>query len=113
MANLNKSVGIDAQNIQGLVDKGNALYHTPTVFWGNKTEALKMFLKSMKLIEHTGISDQNCFYLNVLTLIGKAYEKLEKPIEARLTYEKILRLEPNYKLVKNKLYPNIILKIKN
>ncbi len=103
----------DPRNIQAVIDKANALYHAPAIFGGDKREAIKLFLKSVSLMETSKTTDQNWVYLHVLTLIARAYEKQNKSQEAKLIYEKILRKEPNFKLVKEVLYPRILTKLKN
>lgn len=104
-ANLKKGYEIDPQNIQVIVDKANALYHTPKLFGGDKNEALKLFQKSLKLIENSKNTTNNWFYLNVLTLTARAYESLNQNQQALQLYEKILLFEPDYKRVKNELLP--------
>ena len=106
--NLNFALKNDPNNIQALVDKGNSLFHLPGIFGGDKDEAMKLYLKAMKLMEQNGKTDENWFYLNLLTIIGKSYQKMGKLPEAKLTFEKILRKEPNYLLVKMVLYPDLL-----
>ena len=103
---------IDPQNIQGIVDNANSLYHTPKLFGGNKKEALQLFRKAMLLVEKSGNTHNNWFYLNILTLTAQTYESLEQYSQAKAQYEKILRFEPEYKWVKNELYPALLNKMK-
>ncbi len=110
--NLEIALKTDPNNVQALVDKGNSLFHMPAIFGGDKVEAMKLFIKAMKIMEQTGKTDQNWFYLNLLTIIGKSYAKLDKLPEAKLVYEKTLRKEPNYKLVKEVLYPELLRRMK-
>lgn len=111
-ANVNKAYQLDPQNVQAIVDKGNALYHTPKLFGGDKKESLKLFLKGAKLLETNHHTEDNWFYLNVLTLVARNYESLEQYEQAKLTYEKILHFESDYKWVKNELYPALKAKMK-
>lgn len=104
-ASLNKGYEIDPLNVQVLVDKANTLYHTPKLFGGDKKEALKYFQKSLKLIESSKNTTNNWFYLNVLTLTARTYESLNQNEQALQIYEKLLRIEPDYKRVKNELLP--------
>lgn len=103
---------IDPQNIQGTVDLANSLYHTPKLFGGDKKEALKLFRKAMLLVEKSGHTQNNWFYLNILTLTAQTYESLEQYQQSKAQYEKILRFEPDYKWVKNELYPALLKKMK-
>jgi tetratricopeptide (TPR) repeat protein len=106
-----KSLEIDPQNIQGIIDRGNIYFYTPSIFGGDKHEALNFYLKAARLMERNKETDQNWAYLNLLTTIGIAYDKLNKTKDAKLIFEKILRKEPNFKWVKEELYPKLIAKI--
>jgi len=110
---INKAFELDSQNIQAIVDKGNMLLHAPKYLGGNKNEALKLFLKGAKLLESRKKTDQNWFYLNILIQIARTYENQEQTEQAKLTYEKILRKEPDFNWVRNELYPKLIKKMKN
>jgi len=104
---INKAYALDPQNIQALIDKGNILYYSPGLFGGDKEEALKYYLKGSRILERNNDTDQNWVYLNLLTTIALAFEKIERPKEAKLICEKILRKEPNYRWVKDILYPRL------
>ena len=45
-------------------------------------------------------------------MIANVYEKTDKLEDAKLTYEKIMRNEPDIKWVKDDLYPQLLAKIK-
>jgi len=109
---INKAMQLDPQNVQALIDKGNLLYYSPRLFGGDKKEALNYFLKGVKLMERNKETYQNWVYLNLLTMIASAYEKTDKLDDAKLTYEKIMRNEPDIKWVKDDLYPQLLAKIK-
>lgn len=102
---IEKAYKLDPQNIQVVVDRANALYHTPRLFGGDKKEALRLFQEGVTLIETSKSAKNNWFYLNLLTLIAQAYESTDQNKQAALVYEKILRLEPDFKWVKNELFP--------
>jgi len=108
IADINKAYRLDPQNIQAIIDKGNFLYYTPKLFGGDKEEALKFYLKGSLILEKNKDTIQNWVYLNLLTSIALAYDKTDNPRDAKLTYQKILRKEPNYKWVKEVLYPRIL-----
>lgn len=110
--NINKAMQLDPQNVQALIDKGNILYYSPCLLGGDKKLALNYFLKGARLMEKNNETYQNWVYLNLLTLIASAYEKTDKLEDAKLTYEKIIRNEPDIKWVKDELYPQLIAKIK-
>jgi len=110
---INKALDLDPHNVQALIDKGNMLFYSPFVFGGNKKEALNYYLTAASLLEKNKDTNQNWKYLNLLTVIGLAYDKEDMPNEAKITYEKLLRKEPNYKLVRDELYPKLLHKLKN
>ena len=112
-AYINKALELDPQNSQAHIDKGNMLFYAPRIIGGDKKNALNYYLRAMQLIEKNKDTNQNWRYLNLLTIIGIAYEKIDMLAEAKLAYEKALRKEPNYKWVKDDLYPNLLAKIKN
>lgn len=102
---------IAPNNIQANADKANALYHTPRLFGGSKTESLKLYSKAVRLIEQANITDHNWFYLNLLTLQAQNHEALGQNAAAKAVYEKILRFEPNYSWVRNELLPALLKKM--
>ena len=92
---VNKALELDPQNIQAIIDKGNQLFYAPEMLGGDKKEALTYFLKAANILEKKKETNENWVYLNLLTMIAFAYERTDHRNEARLTYEKILRNEPN------------------
>ena len=110
--NINKAMQLDPLNVQAIIDKGNLLYYSPRFFGGDKKEALGYFLKGVKLMERNKETYQNWVYLNLLTMIASVYEKTDKLQDAKLTYEKIMRNEPEIKWIKDDLYPQLLAKIK-
>jgi len=108
IADINKAYALDPQNIQAIIDKGNFLYYTPKILGGDKDEALEFYLRGSRILERNRDTNQNWVYLNLLTTIALAYDKTESPKEAKLICEKILRKEPNYRFVKEVLYPRLL-----
>ncbi len=107
-SNVNKALELDPDNAQGLIDKGNMLYYAPRIFGGDKPLALKYFLKGAAVMEKNKDTSENWTYLNLLTIIASAYEKTDNLKMARLTYEKILRIEPNITWVRDDIYPKFL-----
>lgn len=106
MKYINRAYKTDPQNIQAIVDKGNLLYYAPTMFGGDKEEGLTFFEKAITRMEATpGVTTNNWFYLNILTLLARHYEEQKEYAKADATYRKILTTEPNFKWVKDELYP--------
>lgn len=102
------AIKLDKTNPQGYFQYGNTQYYMPSAFGGSKQTAIEYYLKAEKLMEAKGdeiIGDWD--YLNLLAIIGRAYYDLEKYKEARLYYEKILKIEPDFLWVRDELYPDI------
>ncbi len=108
---LEKSLELNPNNTQGILEKGNMNFYMPAVFGGDKTLALAMYRQAAQQLEQAGEGHKNWMYLNVLTLIGAAYEKLGDLGKAEVTYKKILQIEPGFLWVKNELYPALEKKI--
>ncbi len=107
------SMELDPSNPLGYIQYGNAQFYMPPVFGGSKKEALKHFLKALKLMEAGNDISENWNYLSLLALIGQSFEKTGQPAKAKMFYEKALTTEPGFLFVKDELYPGILKKIKD
>ena len=112
MTYLNKACSLDPNNVQILFDKGNSLYYPPKMFGGDKKEALKYFQKAIASIEKQKSTYQNWMYVQLLFLEAHCYESLGNMELARKGYEKTMKVEPNFKLVRDKYYPELLAKMK-
>ena len=91
------------------VQLGNIAYYKPAAFGGSKAEGLEHYLKAEALMEkEPELCRENWNYLNLLTLIAEAYIATNKYEKAKSYFEKILRIEPGFRWVKNELYPSFI-----
>jgi len=108
LKHINLAYGIDPSNIQALTDKANAYFHAPRMFGGDKAEAIKLYQKSIVLMEKSNLSTNNWFYLNTLIILAKAYISIDQYNNAKLLYEKALRKEPDFIWVKKVLYPRLL-----
>lgn len=108
MSFVNKAYEKDKNNVQAVVDKANIYFYTPSLFGGNKNEAIKLYKQGIGMIERSGNTEYNWFYISILTTLAKAYERINKPKEALIVYRKILKIEPEYSWVKNELYPALL-----
>ncbi|MGC3977024.1 MAG: tetratricopeptide repeat protein [Paludibacteraceae bacterium] len=104
---LGKAYQLAPNNPQILFDKGNALYYTPKMFGGDKTEALKYFQKAIAIYEKQHSTQTNWVYLQLLVVEGHSYELQGNYNAAEKSYLKALKQEPNFNLVKNNLYPKL------
>ena len=51
-------------------------------------------------------------YLSLLISIAETYEVLNDDAHAKLVYEEILNTEPDFKWVRDELYPKLLKKLK-
>lgn len=105
---INKSLALDPESIQGNIEKGNSMYYRPSVFGGDKAEAIKYYIKAVKNFEKQGLVVNNWLYINTMTALGQAYEATDQIQLAKLCYEKIIRILPNFMWVEDELYPDML-----
>lgn len=106
------AIQLDANNPYGYIQIGNSEYYMPAAFGGSKTNAIEYYKKARMIMESDSVMIKNDWnYLSLLTQIALGYEELEQYNKAKAYYDLILRIEPQYKWVKEDLYPKFIKKI--
>lgn len=108
MKYINKSIELDPENIQGNIEKGNSMFYRPSAFGGDKMEAIAYYIKAIESFEKQGLVVNNWLYINTLTALGQAYEATDQIQSAKLCYEKIIRIFPNFMWVEDELYPDLL-----
>lgn len=99
------------KNPMGYIQYGNSQFYMPPVFGGSKTEAVEHFKKAEKLMEKDKAKNEYDWnYLSLLALIGQSYFAMEDYKNAKVYYEKALKVEPNFLLVKKDLLPQLMKK---
>lgn len=106
--NIDKALELDPDNIQGNIEKGNSLYYCPSIFGGDKEEAITYYIRAVKSFEKQGLVVNNWMYINTMTALGQAYEATDQIQLAKVCYEKIMRIFPNFMWVEDELYPDMI-----
>ena len=107
------AIKLDKNDPYGYIQYANSEFYMPEAFGGSKKIALEYYKKAESLMEINKNGLENDWnYLSLLTIIAKAYTELENYAAAKMVYEKILRIEPQFKWVKNELYPEIVKKLK-
>ncbi len=94
------------------VQYGNAYFYMPAIFGGSKEVAIEHFLLAIEQMEEQTaelLNDWN--YLSLLSLTGQSYEELQEYEKAKSIYAKALQFEPDFKWVKNELYPDLKTKL--
>jgi tetratricopeptide (TPR) repeat protein len=103
----------DPTNPYGHIQYANAKYYMPSTFGGSKYIALEHYLKAEKIFESYGQKLKHDWnYINLLAIIAQAYTATDRLHLAQNYYEKILKIEPNFLWVKEKLYPELLKLIK-
>ncbi len=99
------------QNPMGHIQYGNSQFYMPSVFGGSKKEAVEHFIKAENLMLKDRMKIKNDWnYLSVLALIGQSYFAMEDYKNAKSYYEKALKVEPDFLLVKKDLLPELLKK---
>ncbi len=106
------SVKNNPNNYFGYIQLGNIEYYMPSTFGGSKVRALEYYIKAEKIMyANTELTNSNWNYLSLLVTIAQAFEHFKQYETAKLYYEKCLKIEPNFKWVKNQLYPELTKKM--
>lgn len=87
------------------IEKGNAAFYTPSVFGGNKSEAIEHYLKAIDLLERDMPNNHRWLYLSTLVALANAYEKTGDLLKAIRTIEKALAFEPEFKWARDEMLP--------
>ncbi len=102
--NIDKAIELDPGEPLGWFVYGNSEFFRPAAFGGSKTKGIEYYRKAIGLAEKNPSGQQNdWFYLNMLMMLADAYERTSQPEMARQTYEKILRAEPGFGALREKI----------
>lgn len=103
-----RSVELEPSNALGHIQLGNIDYFRPPLFGGSKREALKHYLTAERLLQSEmkakGL-DKDWNLLSLQVQIADTYESLDEINQADEYYKKILTSAPDFKWVKDDLYP--------
>ena len=109
-----KALNLDVNNAFAYMQMAHIQYYTPAIFGGSHTEAIRTYLKAINLMEkdvHT--SARNWQYLNALVVLAYVYRE-EKKYDVAIHYlYRALKVEPEFKWVKNELIPDYLKLLKN
>jgi tetratricopeptide (TPR) repeat protein len=107
-----QAVLLDPNQPFGYVQMGNVKFNSPSLMGGSKSEAIGYYLKARAMMEKNGgriRGDWN--YLRLLVTIAQAYSSTNDLPKAKLMYEEILKIEPRFELVRDKLFPDLLKKL--
>jgi len=102
-----KAVKLDKNNYFAYMQYASALYHTPHFMGGSKTIALTLYIKAKKIMEKN-LQKNDWNYIYLLVRIAKTYTDLQNYNAAKTYYENILKIEPEFSIIKEKLYPELL-----
>lgn len=106
-----KAIALDKENPNAYILLGNSKYYMWAMLGGSKKKALGYYVKAEQIMEKDTLNIKgNWNYLSLLTMIAHAYEEMDNEKEAQKYYKKILRIEPNYKWIKEEIYPQFLKK---
>ena len=107
----NLAFELDPADPQVWMEKGNIEFYKPAIFGSSSTEAAKIYEKSVKLYEadNQGLK-HNWLYLNTLRSLADAYIASEMYRKADGVYQKMLRVEPRLKWMREEVYPAFLKK---
>lgn len=109
-----QSMEQNPSNPLGYIQYANAQYYMPPLFGGSKEEAIEYYKKAQTIMESDSIMiNKDWNYLHLLTNIATSYTEINEYDKAEKYYQLILKIEPNYLWVKNKLYPTFLKKRNN
>lgn len=108
MGYIEDALEMDPNNIQANIEKGNSSFYSPAAFGGDKSLSIEYYKKAARQMELNNHVEKNWMYLNVMTALGMAYEATEQIQHAKLCYEKILVVKPNFMWVGEELYPDML-----
>jgi hypothetical protein len=103
-----ESVKMNKNHYLGHLQLGYIDYFLPPIFGGSKSRAISNYVIAERLLEkqlNGSLKDWN--YLNVLVTIVQACQGLGQNAKAKIYYDKVMRIEPNYKWGKNDLIENL------
>jgi tetratricopeptide (TPR) repeat protein len=105
---------IDPNNPFAYVQLANVKYYQPEIMGGSKAKAMDYYLEAEKFYLKQNSSDlkNNWLYLNVLAMIAITYSEFEEYDKAKVYYEKMLVLQPNYGWIKYEKLPELVNKMK-
>jgi tetratricopeptide (TPR) repeat protein len=104
-----RALELDPGEPQAWMEKGNIAFYKPALFGGSKNEAVHYYETAVMLYEASpGRIRQNWVYLNCLAGLGIAYEETGDVEQAGKVYEKLLRMEPSFKWIRDELYPRYL-----
>lgn len=103
----------DPENVQALTDMGNMFYYAPALFGGDKQEGMSYLERAIRKTEELDMTQENWNYMNTMVILAQYRRETGSPQKALELYEKILKIEPEFKWVRDELYPELKQELNN
>ncbi|MBN1131571.1 MAG: hypothetical protein JXR52_08280 [Bacteroidales bacterium] len=101
-----RAIELDPQDPQGWMERANIEFYKPAVFGGSKQRAVPLYEKAVGLYEANRAStEKSWIYLNCLSALANAYAETGSIRKADSLYRRILGIEPDFKWIKEEVYP--------
>jgi tetratricopeptide (TPR) repeat protein len=108
------AINLNAKNPFGYIQFANIQFYMPPAFGGSKLQAIKYYKKAELLMEQNQQEIKDDWnYINLLITIANSYVEVKQTENAKLYFEKILKIEPECQWVKKTLYPQLMKKLIN
>ncbi|QQS51599.1 MAG: hypothetical protein IPM71_02415 [Bacteroidota bacterium] len=108
---INQSLEKDPDNIQGLIEKGNAYYFMPASFGGDKLKTLQLFKQALSLMKSSLQHQTNWQYLQLQARVGIILSETGQNQKAIEHYQSLLKSYPDFIWVRDELYPDLLSKM--
>ncbi len=106
---IKKAEDIDKTNYLVKISQGNVAFYFPEVLGGDKTKALNYYMQVYRYFKlNPEIARYDWVYLNTLSTICLAYEKLGQYKEAIEWAKRALNVAPDFVIVKDLIMPRLI-----
>ncbi|MDC0584442.1 hypothetical protein OAO55_01795 [Bacteroidales bacterium] len=102
------AIELDSSNPNGYILLANSKYYVWVMLGGSKDEAIEYYRKAETIFEDRKLRYQSWTYLSLLTIIAQAYVHMEKYDDADKYYRNIIEFEPEYKWIKDEVYPQFL-----
>ena len=104
----NEALEIAPESLAALVSKANILYYFPSVFGGDKQQALQLYLKAFAYYkQNPSVRKEDWRYLFLLTTIANAYDAVGNVTTALEWANRALTTEPEFRYAKEGLMPKL------
>ena len=101
-----RALELSPNNPQGWMERANIEFYKPAIFGGSKQRSVPLYEKAVRLYEDDAeLIKHNWMYLNCLSALANACAETDRLKQADHLYRQILKLEPDFKWIRDEVYP--------